>query len=278
MAVEFRHLCEIGETQEYVLISDLHLDHPKTDQKRVWRFMDAAQKRGAKFLINGDTLCIMQGRNDKRGSKSEVRPEHQSTAYFDAVAIDIAQRLAPYAANIAYIGDGNHETAVIKHNEVDVLGHMIHRLNTDHGGQVVRGGYHGYLIMRFTDTSGGGTRTHVIYHHHGKYGGEVTKGALGVNRYAAIHPSANTVWSGHTHDAWYIEHPQMHLLANGEVVTKSQYHIKTGTAKDEFNVPGGFGVERLNKPAALTMWSMTMGRVHDDGKAVLNIQWQPMHL
>ena len=279
LVVEFRHVCKVGEVQEYILLSDLHIDHPKTDQRKVWKLMDDAANRGARFLINGDTLCLMQGKKDKRGSKSDIRPEHLGANYFDKVAIDIAEKLSPWASAIAYIGDGNHETSIIKHHEVDVLGNMIHRLNSDHGGSVIRGGYQGYLMLKFCADGNSNVRTHILYHHHGKYGGEVTKGALGVNRYAAIHPSADTIWSGHTHDAWYIQHPQMIVKRNGEVQIRNQTHIKTGTAKQDFVQSGGFAVERLNKPAALTMWSMRLSRESDRGnKIALNVDWKPIEL
>jgi hypothetical protein len=42
-----------------LLVSDLHLDHPNTDQKRVFAMFDAAVAQGAKILLNGDTLCVM---------------------------------------------------------------------------------------------------------------------------------------------------------------------------------------------------------------------------
>lgn len=241
-----------------LLASDLHLDHPNTDQKRVFAMFDAAVAQGAKILLNGDTLCVMQGRNDKRSSKSSIRPEHLHADYFGNLVDEIAGKLAKYAPHIIYVGEGNHETAVLKNNEIDLTRLLVDKLNLSAGTSIIRGGYHGYIIVSMTCKDGSSTRKHIIYHHHGKYGGEVTKGVLGVNRHAVVVPDADTIWTGHTHTGWLVMQPRMVLKGNHEVVTRNQYHVKSGTAKQDFNQPGGWTVERIAAPPTMIAWLMDL--------------------
>jgi hypothetical protein len=246
-----------GSTMRLLLASDLHLDHPATDQAKVWKVFDRAVEAGAKILLNGDTLCVMQGKADKRGSKSSIRPEHLSADYFGTLVEDIAGKLAKYAPHIAYIGDGNHETAILKHNEIDLLGMLVRSINDKAGTSIVRGGYHGFIrVSMHIDNAT--IRQHVIYHHHGKYGGEMTKGVLGVNRHAVVIPDADTIWTGHTHTGWLVMQSRLRLYSNNVVETKNQYHVKTGTAKDDFNAAGGFTVERIAAPPTMIAWMMSL--------------------
>lgn len=246
-----------GSTMRLLLASDLHLDNPATDQAKVWRVFDAAVEAGAKILLNGDTLCAMQGKADKRGSKAVIRPEHLSADYFGTLVDDIAGKLAKYAPHIVYIGDGNHETAILRHNEIDLLGMLVRAINDKAGTAIIRGGYHGFIriAMHINDAT---IRQHVIYHHHGKHGGEVTKGVLGVNRHSVVIPDADTVWTGHTHTGWLVLQPRLRLYGNNVVETKNMYHVKTGTAKDDFNTAGGFTVERVAMPPTMVAWMMSL--------------------
>lgn len=156
----------------------------------------------------------------------------------------------PYADHIVLMGDGNHETGVLKHNEVNPLDMLVTLMTANTKRVIFRAGYHGFVKFKYHH-SGAGISTKLLYHHHGKYGGDVTMGVLGVKRHGSIIPQADIIWTGHTHDLWHVSHSVLKVTQNGQTETIKQHHIKTGTFKDEFNVPGGFGVERLNKPAAI---------------------------
>lgn len=262
LVFEVRGTYSTNQSFDFLLFSDLHYDNPKCNRNFVHRLLDEAKVRGAGILFNGDTLCLMQARGDKRGSKSDVRPEHQGSNYFDLVIKDTAERFAPYADNIILLADGNHETAVRKHKEIDPLDYLKLHLSDN----IMRAGYHGFVRFVFEHESGGAVRSMLMYFHHGKYGGIVSKGVQGVSRYATAIPQADVVWSGHTHDLWHVPQPRLMVSAGGNVYTDQADHVKTGTAKDEFNVPGGFGVERLAKPAAIGAYWMTLkvahGKIH----------------
>ena len=68
-----------------LLVSDVHWDNPKCDRKKLKRDFDEAVKRDALILSNGDFFCAMQGKYDRRSSKKDLRPEHQSNNYLDAL-------------------------------------------------------------------------------------------------------------------------------------------------------------------------------------------------
>ena len=50
----------------------------------------------------------------------------------------------------------------------------------------------------------------------------------------------------------------MVLKGNYEVVTKNQYHVKSGTAKQDFSQPGGWTVERIAAPPTMIAWLMDL--------------------
>jgi hypothetical protein len=131
--------CQSG--QEFLLISDLHWDNPHCDRGLLKNHLDEAVKRNAAIILNGDTLCLMGGRYDKRADKSGVRPEHQVNNYLQAVTEDAANWFKPYAENILLIGYGNHETSIVKHTEFDPLLALTSILNYEAGTTVQLGGY-----------------------------------------------------------------------------------------------------------------------------------------
>lgn len=255
-----------------LLLSDIHFDHPYCDRSLFFRLMDEALERNAVICFNGDFFCMMQSRGDKRGAKDKILPQHAGANYFNLVIDEAAELLRPYADNILFFGDGNHETAITKWQEINPLDMLVAQLVANTERTIYRMGYHGFVRWRTYHTSGGQIRKRLMYFHHGKYGGAVTMGVLGVKRHGAIIPQADIIWTGHTHDLWHVAHPVVKVKQSGEVVTMPQHHIKTGTFKDEFNRPGGFGVERLNKPAAIGGYWMEIK--HVDGKTDISVEFR----
>lgn len=79
------------EPVKALLMSDLHWDNPHCDRALLKKDLEAAKKGGHDIFINGDFFCAMQGKYDGRRSKSEIRPEHNSSHYLDllvSTAID----------------------------------------------------------------------------------------------------------------------------------------------------------------------------------------------
>lgn len=231
--------------------SDVHFDNPKCNRELFFRHMDKALELDAMITITGDFFCLMQGAYDPRKSKSNILPEHNEDNYLDLVINDAAQKLIPYAKNIILISRGNHETSVSKRNETDVMERFIERLNLLAGSNIQIGNYLGYYTLAFRYLGGMGRPIHVAYSH-GHWGGIVTKGALSVMRYAAMFPDADIVFSGHTHDSFVMTQPRYRMRdRRGKVKVEKQWHVKTGTYKEEFEEGKGWASERIGVPKHL---------------------------
>ena len=248
---EVRMRYKAGFKQKFLLVSDLHIDNPKCDRKLLFKTFDRAKEEGAGILVNGDLFCLMQGRNDRRGNKSSIRKEHQKSTYFDAVFKETAEILSPWASQFVMFGNGNHETAIIRHNEIDPLGNLCFRLNHQYDANVQHMPYQGVTKFVFEKENGGGIRTKFLFHHHGKFGGMVSKGVQSVLRYAAAVPQANYVWTGHNHERWAVEQTQYFYNRSGKPILESQWHFNTATFKQEFGEGDGFAIEKVVLPKPL---------------------------
>jgi len=228
--------------------------------------MEEAKKRGAMVLCFGDFFCMMQGKYDPRRSKKDIRPEHNKANYLDAVFDDTAEQVEQYAHLFGVLADGNHETGILKNLEVNPLDNLVIRLKYKAKTNVERMGYHGFIRLRFERETGGKIRSYLLYFHHGKFGGIVTKGVLGVSRHGLVTPQADCIVTGHTHDRWAVPQVRYWLKRNGEVETREQMHVKTGTYKQEFTGSGGWAIERIVAPKSLGGYWMTI-HVNDEGLA-----------
>jgi predicted phosphodiesterase len=247
-----RYTFETNTTTEFnfLLTSDWHFDNPKTNRELLFKHLDEAKKRNAKIIINGDMLCLMQGKYDPRKAKSAIRPEHNGNDYLDLVINDTALKMIPYAENILQINIGNHESGVSERAETNILMRLIERINTLAKTDIQLGAYMGYINLNFSFH--GRNYTSNIAYDHGHWGGVITKGALSVARHASIFPNADVVMSGHTHDGWIMTHPRYIMNQHtGTVEVKKQYHIKTGTYKEEFESGQGWAVEKIGMPKHL---------------------------
>lgn len=238
----------------FLLTSDVHFDNPKCVRSKYFKDLDRAREVGAKIFCFGDLMCLMQGRYDGRATKSDIRDEHKGSNYLDLVINDTADQHRKYADLFIAFTDGNHETSITKHCETDPLERFVERLNTLEGTDIHRGRYQGFIIFKFQQ-NGARVRTITLFYHHGKFGGIVTKGTLGVLRQAAVVPDADIIVNGHTHDRWYMEQPRYKLNQSGEAKVEPQYHIKTGCYKEEFEDMKGFAVEKIVLPKSIGgMW------------------------
>jgi len=179
----------------FLLLSDIHWDNPKCDRKLLKRHLDEAKAGGHPILINGDLLDLMGGKKDRRANKETVRPEHQVVNYFDAVVADCAKFFKPYAELIHLIAYGNHETAIINHQEFDCLKTFAHLI----GRTEVLGTYSGWVMYQFTTRKSSAQTLRIKYHHGSGGGGIVTRGAIQFNRMATMVEGVDIIWSGHVH-------------------------------------------------------------------------------
>jgi hypothetical protein len=240
------------ESKKVLLLSDIHWDNPKCQRDLLKRHLDEAKEIGADVLINGDTLCLMQGTYDPRKNKNDIRPEHNKANYLDAVVNDAVQWFSPYAHLIKVVGYGNHETNILKRQETDVIERFVYGLNSLNDTQIEVGGYGGWIVYRFQRNTGEGrTRFAIKYFHGSGGGGPVTKGTIQFNRMSTMVEGADMIWMGHVHEDHELTYT-VERLSQNKVWLKDILMVRTATYKEEYNEgKGGWHVERGASPKPL---------------------------
>lgn len=233
-----------------LFMGDLHWDHPRTDRNAMRRVLNEAVERDAWIVLLGDTFCAMQGKYDRRGTKEAVRPEHQRDDYFTALTETAAEWFKPYAKHIWLVLDGNHESAVKKNHEVDLVKHFVDAL----GEPILRPGYTTYALVRFKRQNQQATAP--IWLGHGSGGNSpVTKGTISAQRRAVMYPDARVLVTGHIHNQWYVAHPQLRVNKTGKITSVLQEHFSVGTFKDDYGGgKGGWAVEKGFGPTVPSVW------------------------
>ena len=243
--------CQSG--QEFLLISDLHWDNPHCDRGLLKNHLDEAVKRNAAIILNGDTYCCMGGKYDRRADKSLIRPEHNTDRYFDAIVDASVEWFAPYAKNILLIGYGNHETAIIKHGETDLLQRFASTLNYATGSAVQVGGYGGTIDIRVLHDAIRGVNFVVHYYHGSGGGGPVTKVVIQDQRLLAGTEGYDLTWQGHVHELYYHQN-MIHRYdrSTKTLIQKPIHQLRTATYKEEWDGGYmGFHTERGRGPKPL---------------------------
>ena len=220
-----------GKYAEIAMLSDLHWDNPKCDQDLLKKHLDYRKEENIPVMINGDMFCLMQGRGDNRRNKSDIRPEHNNARYLDSVVETAVEWFTPYADILTVIGYGNHETAIIKWQETDILQRFVDLLNLKCHSNVQVGGYGGWVIIKMNNHSRIAT-TKIKYFHGSGGGGVVTKGALNLTRALELYEGCDVYTMGHIHEnaarndvrdalesnskkGYSINHKPIHLMITG---------------------------------------------------------------
>ncbi len=243
--------------QWFLLSSDRHHDNPKTDQDLEKKHLDQALERNAGILDFGDLFCAMQGRYDPRSNKGDIRPENHCNNYLDSLVDTAVDFYKPYAKNIILLGKGNHETSILKRQEVDLNQRLTYGLNQN-GGNIISGGYSGWIMFSFgqgKDKNGkrGQVQRYNMWYHHGHGGGgPVTKGVIQANRRATFLPDAHFVVGGHVHEEWRVTYQRARLNQTGKPYQDEQMHICLPTYKDEYrDGVDGWHIEKGRPPKPL---------------------------
>lgn len=254
----------IGWEQWFLLRSDGHIDSQYSNLAMQRRHMQEAIDKGAGILDFGDLMDAMQGRNDRRAMKSDMKESLKKDHYINELVETGVDFLAPYSQNIVMLATGNHESAIKKYLEYDLTREISRRLNVDHGGQVERAGYRGWVRFQFTINK---TRQQSIrlYFNHGSGGSApVTKGVIKTNRRAVAYPDADIIVSGHTHEAWAVPVSRIRLSESSVEVNDTALHIQVPSYKDALtNQDEGYESEREFMPTpvgAVWLWFRVIER------------------
>jgi len=265
------HELQLEHTHKVAMLSDLHWDNPKCDQELLKKHLDYCKENSIPVMINGDMFCLMQGRGDNRRNKNDIRPEHNNARYLDSIVETAVEWFAPYADILTVIGYGNHETAIIKWQETDILQRFVDLLNLKCHSNVQTGGYGGWLIVKILTH----TKTFpfkIKYFHGSGGGGVVTKGALNLTRALEMYEGFDVFSMGHIHENSCrndVRDCLTHHSKTGYKVEHRYLHsMITGTYKEEYQ-EGAYGwhVERGApvKPLGGRILELNLERKRTDG-------------
>jgi UDP-2,3-diacylglucosamine pyrophosphatase LpxH len=233
------------EENRVALLSDLHWDNPKCDRVMLKRHLDYCLEQNIPVFINGDLFCLMQGKGDKRGNKSDILPEHNNAKYLDSIVETAVDWWSPYARILTVIGYGNHETAIIKYQETDILQRFVDLLNYKNKSNVFTGGYGGWMVIKYEIRNNSVMTKTMKYFHGSAGGGIVTRGAINLTRALEIYENMDIFVMGHIHENSCRNDVRDSLHYNqGKRVyelEQRQIHLAiTGTYKEEYG-DGSYG-------------------------------------
>ena len=266
-----------GKNVQIAMLSDIHWDNPKCDWDYLKRHLDYCVKENMPIMINGDMFCLMQGRGDKRSSKSDIRPEHNNSKYLDSVVETAVKWWSPYAHLLTVIGYGNHETAIIKWQETDILQRFVDLLNYKNGTSVQTGGYGGWLIIRQKYDGTSEASTKVKYFHGSGGGGVVTKGAINLTRSLEMYEDFDVFTMGHIHENAARNDVRETIKTNAKsgikIEHKDLHLMLTGAYKEEYEDGSkGWHIERgaPPKPMGGRILTIDICKVQSDGVRTTN--------
>ena len=233
------------------ILSDIHWDNPKCDRQLLKKHLDYCLEHNIPVHINGDMFCLMQGRGDRRSSKSDILPEHNNSHYLDSIVKTAVEWFTPYKDILTVIGYGNHETAIIKWQETDILQRFVDLFNMTNGTEIYTGGYGGWMIYELKLSNTKTSFKHKYFHGSGG-GGVVTKGAINLTRATEMYEGFDIFSMGHIHEN-SCRNDSIEILStqNGcyDVKLKEIHLALTGTYKEEYGDGSkGWHVERGAPP------------------------------
>tara|TARA_Y100001973_G_C5202074_1_gene338637 strand:- start:167 stop:1018 length:852 start_codon:yes stop_codon:yes gene_type:complete len=243
-----------GSEQKFLFISDVHYDSKKCDRKLLKKHLDKAKEEDALIIIVGDFFDIMATQADRRATKDLLREEYVGGNYIDRIVKDGARFLQPYAHNIFLMSEGNHESAIRKYKETDILERVIERINTENKSKIYRGGYSGYIQLFFEcSNNNGNQRSQTIHYHHGFEGGRRSKGTLAIDLDMAKW-NADIYLSGHSHHKWHFPMSREYLTVRGFIKEKDIHHFRLGSYKKLDEVYGWSAEKKFEQPRLGGYW------------------------
>lgn len=258
---------------QIAMLSDVHWDNPKCDWDLLIKDLEYCKENNLPIILNGDTFCLMQGKWDPRGNKSDIRPEHNSINYLDSIINTAVDFFSPYAHLIAVIGYGNHETSILKRHETDMIRRFVDLLNYKNHTNVKTGGYGGWLIIKVEQRKDTLITFKGKYFHGSGGGGIVTRGEINLTRALETYEDFDFFTMGHIHEnkATNVSRDTLvHHAAGGYRVEHRQIHLAiTGTYKEEYKDGfQGWHIERgaPPKPTGGRIFEFHTRRVKKDGK------------
>ncbi len=237
-----------ADSEQWILFtSDRHHDSIESDWVLETAHLKRARELDAIILDNGDLVDGMQGKRDRRGRLPDLHPEllkimqsgksgHPKDAYLNSVLYMCEDFYKPYATQLAMIGMGNHESSLVKHNELDIPALLARELRrySGNGRGTQAMPYTGWV--RLVVNVMGSHSTVKIFYHHGHGGSApVTRGIIQTNRRQAWIRDANIIWTGHIHDGYVVPFTTHGLSQRGKPRDVTGFHVQTPGYKTRGN-------------------------------------------
>ncbi len=259
-------------SQSFLLCSDRHWDNPHSDWDLQKEHFAEVKRRNAYILEIGDFFCAMQGKYDKRADKSCIRPEHQYGDYLDRLVVTGSEFLKPISDRYILMGYGNHETAIQKRCETDLIQRLVGLMRAG-DSKVCCGGYGGWVKFQFVTGGVNNTTTTLHYDHGYGGGGPVTHDAIQHQRRQVYLPDADIIWSGHTHDQWTKWVSRARISDRHRTYQDEVLHIKTATYKNEYaDGSHGWHVETGKPPKPIGAYWLNFKYVRKLNKVVFDVE------
>lgn len=265
------HKMKSKDTKHLYAMSDIHFDSVKCDLNLLAKHLSLAAETKSPVLIGGDLFDVMQSHDDPRRSLEELQSEYKHDSYLDLVVLDAANFLSKF--NVPYIiGMGNHETAVLRKNNTNLIERLVYALNTS-GGEAYSMGYWGFIRMFFQYEKGEERCSRTLYWHHGSgAAAPVTRGVIDTARQAAYLPDADVVINGHNHQEYVVTLNRIRLTKWGAPYEQYQHFVRTPGYKKAGLVHGdkfGFDIEKM--PAPTTRGCVRLDFTFSHGSKVENV-------
>jgi len=237
-------------SQFMLLLADNHTDNAHADRDTERRLLKAAVDRQAIICSIGDTLDLMNNKNDRRQNKAALRSSLLASNYFDAVIDDAAAFYASIPGAIerwCVLGEGNHESAYRNKAEVCPVQNLVRAMKSKVQTQLGPGGYTGWVVVRF-HIRGTVLVWTMFYAHGASSGGIQSMGALDAKRTMAQVEGADMIAMSHTHDSNVMGMAKMRLVSHNGAWEPRQRHVdfvRVGSTKREWGAgEGGWIVEK----------------------------------
>lgn len=217
-------------TFRILALTDLHWDSAHCKLDLLKSHLDEALEYNIPVIIIGDLYDVMQGRYDPRADQNTLRPEHRGNCYFDAIIDTSIEWFRPYAKILALISPGNHEGAVMKRQQINLIDKFCQGMQMA-GSNVISAPDWGYILIKMKHRRTVDTKR-LFYQHGYGGGGEITRGLIDHSR-TRSQWDADVFVSGHIHRRNIDENIIVRCSARGNVTQDQQLFIRCGSYKDE---------------------------------------------
>jgi len=270
MKIKLKYDSFDDKPKEIFFISDAHADSVHCAEDILRKDLRLAKERNAAVFFVGDMADAMQGRQDRRGNKSDIKPELKVQDYWGKLVKYNANILAEAGSNIIGYAYGNHELSVLQHFEIAIPDRTCEALRdpvTDYTPSVL--GYRGWLLLTSLVGKSGGYGIKVYFTHGTGGSSPVTRGIIKNARRATTYPDADLVVSGHTHDNWAMPTPRSRISERGTIYDDEQWHVCLGSYKKRMDGDEGLSWEdeREFEPRTIGGWVLSIppSRPSNDG-------------